>query len=453
MGKKRPTTEQLALDLGLPVEVGKRARLPEKLALLRQKLGQKAKQEPRFRFYTLYGRILWMVTLQAAWDQVRANKGAPGVDGVSIDQIESSEGGVSGFLAEIQESLQSKSYKPAAVRRVYIEKENGKLRPLGIPTVRDRVVQTATLLILEPIFEADFLDCSYGFRPGRSAHQAIETIQGHLKAGFTSVYDADLKGYFDSIPHDKLMAGIKARVTDGSVLKLIRMWLEAPVQDEDENGKPTVRRSRRGTPQGGVISPLLANSFLHWFDLLFHASDGPRARANARLVRYADDFVVLARYQGPQLVRFIEETLEGRLGLVLNRDKTKTVDLHDGESLDFLGFTFRFDADLHGRPKKYLNVFPSKQRQAKERRQITELTSSKYCFLPIPALIQKLNRQLRGWANYFAPGYPRVAFRDLNRHVRTRLARHLRRRSQRRYRPPGGKSLYRHFQELGLLYL
>ena len=450
---KCPTTEQLVLDLGLPAETGKRARLPEKLALLRQKLGQKAKQEPRFRFYSLYGRILWMVTLQAAWDQVRANKGAPGVDGVSIDQIENSEGGVGGFLVKIQESLQAKSYKPAAVRRVYIEKGNGKLRPLGIPTVRDRVVQMATLLILEPIFEEDFLDCSYGFRSGRSAHQAIEKIQTHLKAGFTSVYDADLKGYFDSIPHDKLMAGIKARVVDGSVLKLIRMWLKAPVQEEDENGKPKVRRSRQGTPQGGVISPLLANSFLHWFDLMFHASAGPRTWANARLVRYADDFVVLARYQGSRLVRFIEETLEGRLGLVLNRDKTTIVDLNAGESLDFLGFTFRFDDDLHGRAKKYLNVFPSKKSLAKERRQLTELTSSNHCFLPVPALIQQLNRQMRGWANYFALGYPRVAFRSLNHHARNRLARHLRRRSQRRYRPPGNKSLYQHFQDLGLQYL
>ncbi len=453
LGRKRPTTGQLVLDLGLPPEREKRARLPKKLALLRQKLRQKAEQEPRFRFYSLYGRILWMETLRAAWDQVRANNGSPGADGISIDQIENSEDGVEGFLEEIQASLQSKSYKPTAVRRVYIEKENGKLRPLGIPTVRDRVVQMATLLILEPIYETDFLDCSYGFRPGRSPHDAMDELEEHVKAGFTSVYDADLKGYFDSIPHDKLMAGIAARVSDGSVLRLIRMWLKVPVLDKDENGKPTARRSRQGTPQGGVISPLLANSFLHWFDVMFHSTLGPQAWANARLVRYADDFVVLARYQGERLVRFIEETLENRLGLVLNREKTKIVDLKKGESLDFLGFTLRVDPDLKGRPWKYLNVFPSKKSRARVRTKIKELTAPKYCFVPVSALIRKLNRQIGGWANYFSHGYPRVAFRDLNHYVRLRLAAHLRRRSQRRYRPPRSKSQYRHLQDLGLRYL
>lgn len=431
----------------------KGGKLPGKLSRLRQKLFVKAKQEPKFKFYSLYGLVFRRDTLEAAWKLVRANKGAPGVDKVSFHQIERSEGGPAKFLDEIYEALRAKKYKPRAVRRVYIPKPDGRQRPLGIPTIRDRVVQMAVLLIIEPIFEADFLDCSYGFRQGRNAHQALGQIREHLKQGRTEVYDADLKGYFDSIPHDKLMAGLRVRIVDRSVLKLIRLWLQAPVIDRDERGRPVVTRSRKGSPQGGVISPLLANSFLHWLDRAFHGQSGPAQWANARLVRYADDFVVLARYQGQRLINFVEWTIEKRLGLEINRQKTSVVKLKEGESLDFLGFTFRYDLDRFGRGTRYLSVVPSKKALARERDKLRDMTKSCMCFKPIPTLIGDVNRHLKGWANYFDFGHPRAAFRHVNSFVYRRLSCHLRRRSQRRFRPPKGTTVYGHLQKLGLIRL
>jgi RNA-directed DNA polymerase len=446
-----PTTERW-YDESLEFLGTKGIHLPENLSCLRQKLYLKAKQEPGFRFYSLYGLILRFDVLEVAWRIARSRHGAAGVDGVTFEMIEASEEGVEGFLKQMQSSLKTKTYRPNRVRRVYIPKSNGGQRPLGIPVIRDRVVETAVLLVMEPIFEADFLDCSFGFRPERSAHDALDEIKKNLKEGRTALYDADLKSYFDTIPHDKLMACLRKRVADRSVLKLIRMWLEAPMEDRDEQGKRRVERPKQGTPQGGVISPLLANLYLHWFDRIFNGSSGPREWANARIVRYADDFVIMARYMGSRISDFTESALERRFGLRINREKTRCVDLNgSGASLNFLGFTFRYDRDQRGRGHRYLNIEPSKKILQRECNTIREMTGPKMCYKPVTDLIQEVNEQCCGWGNYFKYGYPRKAFRSVNWYVRERLIRHLQRRSQRPMRPPQGVSYYKHLMKLGLV--
>jgi RNA-directed DNA polymerase len=291
-------------------------------------------------------------------------------------------------------------------------------------------------------------------RDSGSSGTGLEQIKQSLQQGRCEVYDADLQSYFDTIPHEKLMICVQKRIVDGSVLKLIRMWLKAVViEPGDGPGKPPkVSRSKQGTPQGGVISPLLANLYLHGFDEMFHRSDGPRQWANARLVRYADDFVILARRIGTRIEQFVEQTLQGRLGLTINREKTRTVKLRaEGESLNFLGYTFRYDRDRNGGNWRYLNLCPSSKSLQRERDKLREMTGPDKCFMPIPVLIEQINRHLKGWGNYFGLGYPRDAFRQINRYAQERLERHLRRRSQRPFRLGEGMTWYKQLQRLGLI--
>ena len=405
---------------------------PVKIRTLQRKLYAKAKQEPGYRFYALYDKVYRADVLHHAYRLVRSNKGAPGIDGVSFADIEAEEG-VGQFLEELAEEVKSKSYRPMPVRRVMIPKPDGSLRPLGIPTIRDRVVQMAVKLIIEPIFESDFCDCSYGFRPKRSAHDAVDDVADALLKGHCQVIDADLSKYFDTIPHARLLAVVAERIADGGILHLIKQWLKAPVVEQGKDGKDRIisgKSNRRGTPQGGVISPLLSNLYLHLIDRIWERHGLERKYA-ARLVRYADDIVLLCKKDTERPLALLNYLL-GRLGLILNETKTKTVNAW-AESFDFLGFEIRMRRSPRS-GKRYPHVQPGKRAVKRIKAKLSALSGRNLTPIPLPAIVQRLNQALRGWSGYFDYRNSTKVFGDVRWHAEERLRTHLRKRHKVRIR-------------------
>ena len=445
--RKRHLTEREIREIGAKRHLTK---YPD-IALMTERLARKAAAEPKFRFYRLFWWITHEQTLRCAWERVRANGGAPGVDGVTFQMIERSEGGVDGFLAELQNELRENAYRASPLRRKYIEKANGKMRPLGIPTVKDRVVQCAVKIIIEPIFEADFHDCSFGFRPNRSAQDAVARIAENVKKGDALVYDADLSSYFDTIPHDKLMAAVQMRISDGRVLGLIRHWLKVCVQEP--NGV-RISPKGRGTPQGGVISPLLANIHLHWFETIVSLTAKACGQVMS-IVRYADDFVILARKWADGFLQKVEGILEGRMGLTVNREKTKVLDFREPHTtLTFLGYDFRMVRDrLFGTGKRYLTFGPSKKSMKGIREKIHAITHARNGLLTVEKVVGRLNKLTKGWGAFYSVGYPSKAFHAVNGYALRRMARFLNRKSQRRYRLKFADTYYGELNHYGMYWL
>lgn len=395
-----------------------------KLEELQRKLYAKAKAEPQFRFYTLYDKIYRVDVLKEAYRQARANRGSPGVDGQTFEMIEKE--GEEQWLGKLQDELRTETYQPQPVRRVMIPKAGGGERPLGIPTVKDRVAQTAAKLILEPIFEADLRNEAYGYRPGRSALDAVKQVQQELREGRTQVVDADLSKYFDTIPHAELMKSVARRIADRKVLHLLKMWLKVPVQETDEQGRSKLsggRGTKEGTPQGGVISPLLANIYINRLLKAFAQSE-LGTKFDAKIVNYADDFVVLSRRGAGEVLKRVRRWVE-KMGLKLNEQKTCIREAWK-ESFKFLGYDFG-PLVSHRTGKKYLGAKVSKKAMERARRKVSEKLASGRTGT-WEEIRDELNRMLKGWANYFWVGTASKAFHQLDRHVAARARNFLRRR-------------------------
>ena len=392
---------------------------PEKVRKLQRALYRKAKAQPQYRFWSLYGELSRSDLLEHALKLVARNGGAPGVDGQTIADITAREETRHQWLRELQKEIQDKTYRPAPVRRVYIPKSNGGKRPLGIPTVKDRVVQMAALLVVGPIFEADFHPNSYGFRPQCNAHQALNAIIEALRAGKLEVVDADLSKYFDTIPHTKLMRLIAKRTSDGSLLHLLRQWLDAPVVEEQTDGTRRVLPNRQGVPQGGVISPLLANVYLNALDW---AVNDPTEQGQPVMVRYADDFVILCESgQGDKLHARLSRWLQAR-GLKLNEEKTRKV--HSRSAFNFLGFMIRWQPSQRS-GRWYAHVEPSARSCQRLRDKVREHLNHWTLHRPIHETVQELNRMLRGWNQYFHYRNSSRVFGKVNWWVSDRMRRWL----------------------------
>ena len=417
----------------------RRSEIPsaERLQTLQEKLYQKAKQEPEFKFYILYDKTFIPYMLKQAWLKVKSKRSAAGVDNQTVEDVENY--GVEKYLQELGEELRKQTYRPQPIKRIYIPKANGKLRPIGIGCIKDRIVQTVCKMIIEPIFESDFEDCSHGFRPERSSKGAISEIKAHLKSGYTEVYDADLSAYFDTIPHNKLYKVLKMRITDPRMLKLIDKFLKVPIQEED--GLKGGKKNKMGVPQGGVLSPLLANIYMNLIDRAVNKPNGIFKMTGVKIVRYADDFVLMSKELKEEALGKLKELLT-RMELTLNEDKTRKINAEE-ESFNFLGFTIRYDNDLRGGKYRYWNVIPSKRNTNKLKEKIRRILHSSLHYSP-ERLVDALNDLLRGWLNYFeikGVSYPACAKREIRYYLNTSLYRYYNRKSQRKSRLYGQQAM------------